>query len=423
MLTRRLSPNGNTPAAASSPVERWIKAFAVVLTGVAVVGSAFHFWPLQDSKAWRILCLPNLAVLVWCLTLAVCAVRKPIRQTIVSLLPHLSVLAYLMVSVLSVAFAADPGRAISFTVKLVLVLVGAYLLFSFAISGVRSLRIVYSLTTAAAVISVSYCLLGKYGFHAGSSGFFGNPYKYGTYIGTLVPLSAAYLFMSSRDWKRLLGGVLVVEALISAGSLGAVAAIVAGVMLSVVLVPRWSVKLCIVASLMCGIGILILLGSSPAIAPLRHDTKLAEADHSNVRQRYIEWQAEINLLEDRSMTGTAAGCINDYRGNFYYRLPKLNTLQPFDQNGWLATGAETGIMGLVCFCWIVVYYLRLAYSQLTTASGIFPAAVYRFAIANFVGLVAACTANLFSSVHYNGVLIVFVLVLVMISRTNQLFVR
>jgi O-antigen ligase len=162
------------------------------------------------------------------------------------------------------------------------------------------------------------------------------------------------------------------------------------------------------------------MNSNPALTSLWDDIKVTEQDDINLKQRYIEWQAEINLLEERTITGTAAGCINDYRSNSYYRLPKLNTLKAFDQNGLLATSAETGILGLACFCCILLHYLKLAYMQVTTTNRTIPSAAYNFAVANFIGLITACVANLFSSVHYNGILIIFVLVLTLISRIGFL---
>jgi O-antigen ligase len=152
---------------------------------------------------------------------------------------------------------------------------------------------------------------------------------------------------------------------------------------------------------------------------LLDDLKLAESDEVNLRQRYIEWQAEINLLQERTVTGTGAGCINDYRSNFYYRLPKLNTLKAFDQNGWLAVGAETGIVGLVCFCWIVLYYGKAALNRVTDCRYESSHTDRRFAVAGLAGIAAASVANLFSSVHHNGILIAFVLVLGLISGANS----
>jgi hypothetical protein len=215
--------------------------------------------------------------------------------------------------------------------------------------------------------------------------------------------------------------VIVIGALVSSGSLGATAAIVTGVTVLAVFSPSNSIRLLAVVCLLFWISLVILLWSNPAFVFYRNDIKLAEKDGVNLKQRYIEWQAETNLLEERPITGTAAGCINEYRSKFYYRLPKLNTLAAFDQNGWLTTGAEVGILGLVCLCWMVMHYGQLAFSQMTAAGHNQSVAAGTFAGANFVGLVSACIANMFSSVHYNGTLIVFVLVLALIFRTNRLF--
>ena len=78
----------------------------------------------------------------------------------------------------------------------------------------------------------------------------------------------------------------------------------------------------------------------------------------NIKQRYLEWQALINLLEDRAVSGSGPGCMNQYRGEHYHRLPKLNTIKPFDQNGYLALAAECGIVGLICFIWILFAFFK-----------------------------------------------------------------
>jgi hypothetical protein len=393
---------------------------SLALAGVVIISSAFHFWPFDESKAWQMFCPSNSALLIWILILMVHFVVNRDHWTCLSLLPHLSVLAYLAINVLSVAFAQDSGRAMNFTFKLVLIFIGGHLLFNSAVSSVSSFRIVYGLMTVALIINVFSTLLARIGLISRNFGFFDNPYKYGTYIGTLTPLCAAYLFMSPRYPNRLLAAILIVSALISVGSLGGMVAILVGMAAFAVMNQGWFVRICVAACLVCGTGLAILPGSNPASELIRNDIKLVEKDGINLKQRYIEWQAELNLLEERPVTGTAAGCINEYRSNFYYRLPKLNTLKAFDQNGWIATGAETGILGLVCFCWIVVYNFKLANFQVMTGGRIRSATAQRFALTNFVGLIAACAANLFSSVHYNGILIVFVLVLALISRVGLL---
>ena len=83
----------------------------------------------------------------------------------------------------------------------------------------------------------------------------------------------------------------------------------------------------------------------------------------DLRQRYIEWQAQINLLKDRAGAGTGIGCLNNHRSEYYGRLPKRNTIAAFDQNGWLATASETGLVGLICLCWIFRDYLTKGFQK------------------------------------------------------------
>lgn len=394
---------------------------ATVLAAIAIVSSAFHFWPFDSSKAWRMLCPPNLAVMIWILVVAGGRLLKPDRLTGTFSLPHLSVIGYLAVNVLSMAFAADQHRTAIFTLKLVLMLIGGYALLNSAIFSPRTLPRIYGLTTAAVMISVSYCLVIRFGLGAEAFGFHQSAYKYGTYVGTLAPLCGAYLLTSSKGFTKAVGISLLAAALISSGSLGAAAAIAVGTMVMLVIIPGWRRRLCIVGGLLGSISIMVLLYWSPATAAFRGDIKLAEQDDINLRQRYIEWQAQVNLLEERTIVGTGAGCINDYRSSYYGRLPKLNTLQAFDQNGWLTSAAESGMLGLACFCWIVLHYGNLALSGIRDTRQDTSGIARRFATANLVGLVAGGTANLFSSIYYNGVLIVFVLVLVLTVRTKLLF--
>jgi hypothetical protein len=398
-----------------------IRVCAMVLVAVAIVSSAFHFWPFEHSKTWQILSPSNLSALAWGLLIAGYLLLKRRARIDFFLLPHLSVFAYLTVNALSIAFAPDLSRAVTFTVKLALMLVCGYLLFSSAVYSARTLRMVYGLATVACLISVSYCIAIRFGFGSNRFGFHGDVYKYGTYIGTLAPLCATYLLTSSRTWVILLGAALVGGALVSSGSLGAVAAVIVGMTSSAIVFGMRTFKLPMIAAVLGGIGLGVFWGWSPAMVVLQNDVKLVEKDGVNLKQRYIEWQAEVSLLEERSITGTGAGCINEYRSSYYYRLPKLNTLGLFDQNGWLATAAETGLLGLVCFCWIVAHYVRLAFFVLKAPCHGASATVRRFAAVNFAGLIGASTANSFSSVQYNGVLIVFVLVLVLIARTNWIF--
>jgi O-antigen ligase len=157
--------------------------------------------------------------------------------------------------------------------------------------------------------------------------------------------------------------------------------------------------------------LLVCLWPGELTAPLRRDAAICEADGINVRQRYIQWQAFINLLEGRSIAGTGAGCVNEHRSAFYYRLPKLNTLAPFDENGYLATAAEGGILALACLGWVIVNHFSMAWGRIVRARRCNDPEESRLSIAASAAVVGACAANVFSSVQYNGILVIFVAVL------------
>jgi hypothetical protein len=387
-----------------------MQIIAATCAGIAIIVSAFHFWPFENNKAWQMFSPQNSSVLAWSLFLAMLFLLNYNRHQIIALMPHLSVFSYLGINVLSMMFASDMTRTAGFTIKLALTVIGGYMLFNSAIFSTKSLRLIYAMATAAMIISLSACLAVRFWFGCDKFGFHINAYKYGTYIGILTPLCTAYLFTSSKNWKIIAGMILVFAAIISSGSFGGIAAIFTGVLTTAVIVPRWSVRIAILTAVILGAG----------FSSVGDDIKLVEKDGTNLKQRYIEWQAEINLLENRTIMGTAAGCINEYRSNFYYRLPKLNTLKPFDQNGWLAAGAETGVAGLVCFCWVVLHYGKTAFLNVIDSRWKNNRIFDRFAAANFAGLSAACAANLFSSLQYNGIVIIFVMVIALISGTNRL---
>ena len=393
--------------------------FAISLSALAILSSALHFWPFHDHKLWQML-LPNFAVLAWFLIFFSYFIYRKGKWKDMSLLPHLSIFAYLIINILSIAFAQNPARAINYTGKLILIFIGGYALFSSAIHNKATLRVFYIIASTALTICVGYCFVIRFILGSENFGFFDNPFKYGTYIGILTPLCVSYSLMRSKFLGFLFGGLITVFAISTSGSIGTIISITIGMIVLLIIVQGWIPRIVIVSSLLIAMSILYFYNNK-AMLPLHNDIKLLEADNINLKQRYIEWQAEINLLEERTIPGTAAGAINDYRSNFYYRLPKLNTLKAFDQNGWLASGAETGILGLVIFSWICIYYFKLSFGQLITAKRNSSHNTYKYAAINCVGLISAFVANMFSSVFYNGILIIFILVIVLITKTNLIY--
>ena len=318
--------------------------FFIVLAGFVIITSALHFWPFEDSKIWQMLNIPNLCCGIGLALAAALSISKKGRSSVLTFMPHISILAYLTINVLSVSIADNLSRPLNYTIKLGLVFIGGLFLFQKALSKPKILNLFYILTAAAVSLGILACIYTRLACDPKQFGFHGNVFKYGTYIGILVPLAGIYLLCGSK--LQSLSGILITAAgVFSAGSAGACLAIFAGLITTLVLSKKSSTR----------VGVLICLLFSAAVLPLSNkvfssaissDFALKENDGINLRQRYIEWQAEINLLEKRGITGTGAGCVNDYRSHFYYRLPKLNTLKAFDQNGFLAVTAETGLLGL-----------------------------------------------------------------------------
>ncbi|MCK4887809.1 MAG: O-antigen ligase family protein, partial [Planctomycetes bacterium] len=249
--------------------------------------------------------------------------------------------------------------------------------------------------------------------------FHGNIFKYGTYVGPMAALCGAYWFGGKGILKKLLAGVIVGGAVLSSATIGAVASIVAGLMVTAVVIKNTTARLGIILFIGLAVVLLFLLPAKNDGLSIAKDFKLTEADGENVRQRYIEWQAELNMLEKRAGAGTAAGAINDYRSEFYYRLVKLNTLKAFDLNGWLACGAEIGVVGLMCLGWVFYSYGKKSWAIVVNGSD----EVRRLAGANLAALTAAAVANVFGCLMYNGIIIVFVLILAMMGSVEKLWRR
>ncbi len=394
-------------------------SFFIVLAGVVVLTSALHFWPFEDKKIWQMLSAPNLCCGTALAAAAFLLISKKHRRNVITCIPQTSVLVYLTINIISISFADSLSRPLNYSLKLALAFAGGLFLFQKALSKPKVLSLFYTLIAIAASLSILGCLYMRLACDPKQFGFHGNAFKYGTYIGILVPLAGIYLLCGSK-FQSFSGILITAAGVLSAGSAGACLAIFAGLITTLVLSKTPSTRA----------GVIICLLLSAAALPLSNrifdnaissDFALRENDGINLRQRYIEWQAEINLLGQRGITGTGAGCVNDYRSNFYYRLPKLNTLKAFDQNGFLAVAAETGLLGLSAFIWIIIHYGRMSLRDLLRLRAEKCPQACAMAVANTAALVSALTANFFSSVHYNGILIVFVLLLSLISSVNRIY--
>lgn len=287
--------------------------------------------------------------------------------------------------------------------KVVLAFTGTYTLLAIGLRTQRDIKRLLLLLSLVVSGLVVLALGQKLSGHP-ATGLHGTELKLGTYLAMLIPLTWAYLVGQRATWMKLWAAMLVCCALLACDSAWAFAAIILGVCLVGFFradTRKWFLVVAVLSGLGCG-----LFTKCGYFYSLQTDAHLKEANGVDLRQRYIEWQAQINLLKDRAVTGSGIGCLNDYRSEYYGLLPKHNTIQAFDQNGWLAAASETGILGLACFSLIFLKYLTQCYRHRHV---LVVAAV-------LAGLTGAAVGNVASAIHYNGILTVFVGLLAIADR-------
>jgi hypothetical protein len=92
---------------------------------------------------------------------------------------------------------------------------------------------------------------------------------------------------------------------------------------------------------------------------LRMRSRLLSEAEPHVQQRFLEWQAALNTVEQSPLVGVGPGRYQEQVGYHFYELPKLNTLEPGAQNGFLVILVTSGFLGLSAFSWILLHLVSL----------------------------------------------------------------
>lgn len=142
----------------------------------------------------------------------------------------------------------------------------------------------------------------------------------------------------------------------------------------------------------------------------RKNVTFGEGGH--IAQRFMEWQAALNGLTERPLLGIGVGNYQFEIGDYYRFLPKLKTMEPDSQNGYLITLVSTGLTGLVVFMWILFHFFRLSIANLTSPGDDFTKGM---SLGLLGSLIAFSLGNLFSPLIYQNTVMLFVLVLSLIS--------
>ena len=399
----RIVPKPDLPTA--------LRVFGCAAATWSVLCLGVHLWPFEARPALRMVAPANVAIIIWTAVAGAALLRRRARRWLVAHAPPAPVWCFLAIAAASLGVSPDLRRSAISLAKLVLLYVGGFTLLS-TVSGRRKwVGRLCGLALAAACIAVAGALAARLAGW-GSLGFFARGHKYGTVTAILLTVGTVHVAAIERRWACL----VVLPSLLAglaAVTLGGLSAMAAGLAVGTLLL-RGRAQLRTAICLAAMAAVVAAGWNRPVFSRLRADVRVHELDSRDIRQRYIEWQAQLNILRSRPVGGTGLGCVNAYRSMFYGRLPKRNTVAPFDRNGWLLVAAETGAVGLAAFVWVLLTTGARAWRAIRLDGGraVLPVVVIS-------GLVAACVAHTFSSVNYNGVLGTFVLVLVLGQRAGR----
>ncbi len=144
----------------------------------------------------------------------------------------------------------------------------------------------------------------------------------------------------------------------------------------------------------------------------------------HVRQRFLEWQAALNVLGRYPLVGVGPGRYQEKISYHFYTLPKLNTLEPDTQNGFLVLSSTSGFLGLSAFVWILLHLFALVRAGSGTPPPANDPQPTDFERGLDLGLAGALVSFVAVNVFYNAsnhhaTMLLFVLLAAMISLRHS----
>jgi hypothetical protein len=150
---------------------------------------------------------------------------------------------------------------------------------------------------------------------------------------------------------------------------------------------------------------------------IRKGDRYKEMDNTkHIQQRYLEMQAALNIIAENTLLGVGLGNYQENIGKSYGELPKVNTSEPNQFNGYLIIGVTMGILGLAAFFWIFISSLKTNYLKFRNPtineehSGLY---------LGLVGSISACMVeNCFSFLLVAALFVPFVFLIYLSTKEN-----
>ena len=349
--------------------------------------------------------------------------------------PPLPVVALVVVSLVSAAQLTEGNQlkeAAKEIAQLLLYFVAAYTLFASLMGETARRRIaIYAFFLAASGVVLygvwEYLILGYVApFEVGAT--FGNCHTYGAYMAIMLPLAFGLLLEVEQRWQRIWLALLLVLGAASVLYGATVIALVVGFLATGLIrkLPEPDGSSAVAAGRTAlAVGMVLLLAI--ALPPNRSaavvdfltfkESGRIEGSYELVenapKQRYIEWLAALNVLEDSPALGVGAGNYQLRVGEFYYgTLPNLDSIEPDSYSAFLVTAASTGFLGLTCLLAVFLHFAARARRAVFAGHG---GPLERgLARGAWGAICAAAVHNMFSSYLVRGVGLVFVFLLALI---------
>lgn len=342
--------------------------------------------------------------------------------------PPLAVLALVAVTIVSVVQLTEPNQlkeAAKEILQLIVYFIAAYMLFTNLLREPSRMRIaVYALLIGASCVVAyglwQYLVLG-YVAPFDVSATFGNRHTYGAYLAIILPLAFGLLLEAEKLWQRVWLILLTVLGAASVLYGATVLALAAGLLGAGLIGARrrpWHTAMALLVLLVLAIG--LPPNRSAAVKDFLTFTESGWVEGSYERmtdvpkQRYIEWLAALNVLEERPALGVGAGNYQLAIGSYYYgTMPNLDSIEPDSYSAYLVTAASTGLLGLTCLIAVLLHFAATAHKS---ALAVYRSSFERGVARGGCGMIcAAVVHDMFSSYLVRGVGLVFVFCLALIT--------
>jgi O-antigen ligase len=134
----------------------------------------------------------------------------------------------------------------------------------------------------------------------------------------------------------------------------------------------------------------------------------------HIKNRYIEMQASLNMLSKNTLLGVGLGNFQNRIGSFYNELPKINTSEINQHNGYLIVASTMGILGLSALLWLFFLVWKQAkerFKSQTKDKNIF---------LGLVGCILSCMIEcLFSDLFVASLLTPFIFIVYLTFKENE----